>query len=140
MSTHQIAAKPLCWWMDTQFGLALLLPLPAWLILSALGSRPATSWWMLLLVAPLVEEFAFRGTLQGALLRTTVGKIQYGAISLANLITAALFGGAHAIHHSAAFDLLTFFPGLVFGYFRERYSLLLPAILLHSYYNLGLLW
>ncbi len=91
-------------------------------------------------MSPLIEEIAFRGTLQGLLLQSATGRVRVGVISVANGITALLFGVMHGLNHGSLVDLLTFFPGLVFGFFRERYALLLPVILLHSYYNAGLLW
>jgi len=126
-------------WHDKAFGIALLLPLPFWWLFHAQGWQSAANVWMLLLVSPLLEELAFRGTLQGLLLQSRWGVIRHGLISHANLLTAALFGLTHALLLGHSLALLTFFPGLLFGFFRERYQTLWPVIALHSYYNAGLL-
>lgn len=93
----------------------------------------------LFILTPAVEEVLFRGFLQGGLL----GKIWFKQItagfSRANLATSCVFAGVHVWQHP-----LILFPGyfavsLVLGFFRERYGGLLVPILLHGYYNLGLL-
>jgi membrane protease YdiL (CAAX protease family) len=113
--------------------------LPIWGALYLVGSKSDAAWWMLVIVAPVIEEFAFRGTLQSMLLRTNAGRLRYGSISGANLLTALTFGLAHVWVDGHPMGVLTFFPGLVFGFFRERYQSVSPAIVLHSYYNAGLL-
>lgn len=127
------------WWSDPWFRGALLLPLPVWGALYLLGAKPHAVWWMLVIVAPVIEELAFRGALLSMLQRWRVGKLRYGVMSGANLLTALAFGLAHALIDGHPLGLLTFFPGLVFGFFCERYHRVAPAIVLHSYYNAGLL-
>lgn len=104
-----------------------------------LGVKPLVAWWLLVIVAPIVEELAFRGALQTLLLCSHAGKLRYGAISGANALTASAFGLTHVWANGDPVGLLTFFPGIVFGFFRERYRGVPPAIVLHSYYNAGLL-
>lgn len=127
------------WWLDPWFRWALLLPLPVWGVFYWLGVPPSAAWWMLLIVAPVVEELAFRGTLQTLLRRWRAGRCKWRMISGANVLTALAFGVTHALVEGHISGLLTFFPGLVFGFFRERFHRVLPAIVLHSYYNAGLL-
>ncbi|CAK0757246.1 conserved hypothetical protein [Gammaproteobacteria bacterium] len=126
-------------WRDYWFGIALLLPLPFWGLFYVQGWQPITKGWTLLLIAPVLEEVAFRGTIQTLLIRTSFGRTHYGLISGANLLTAFLFSLTHVIVHGNFFGLLTLFPGLIFGFFRERYQCLMPVIVLHGYYNAGLL-
>lgn len=117
---------------------ALIAPLPVWMVMARFNITAVAPWWSLLLLAPVLEELAFRGTIQTLLLRPAWGRRSIGPISLANLITALLFGLAHAAVHGQPWAALTLLPGLVFGFFRERYQRLTPAILLHGWYNLGL--
>jgi membrane protease YdiL (CAAX protease family) len=127
------------WWLDPWFRGALLLPLPVWGCLSLMGTKPSAAWWMLLFFAPVIEELVFRGALQTLLLQSRVGKRRCGAVSGANALTALAFGLAHVLVNGHPWGMLTFFPGLVFGFFRERYQGVPPAIVLHAYYNAGLL-
>lgn len=81
----------------------------------------------------------FRGFLQGWLLRKTWFSKPAGGFSGANWLTSIAFASAHLWQH--AFVLV---PGylavsLVFGHFRERYKNIVAPILLHGYYNLGLI-
>jgi membrane protease YdiL (CAAX protease family) len=129
----------LTWWSDPWFRLALLLPLPVWGSFYLLGTKPHAAWWMLVIVTPVIEELAFRGALQTLLLRSVAGKLRCGAVSGANALTALAFGLAHVLVNGDPWGMLTFFPGMVFGFFRERYQGVPPAIALHGYYNAGLL-
>lgn len=94
-------------------------------------------WWLFsfLVWQPLLEEMLFRGALFGLLQQTPWGpKSRYG-VSLANLATAFAFSAFHLIHHSIPWALAVFVPGLLFGYFRERYASIWPAVALHIGYN-----
>ncbi len=93
----------------------------------------------LFLLLPVAEEVVFRGFLQGWLLRRAVFKRARYEISGANLATSFAFALAHLWQHPAWLFLGYFAVSLVLGYFRERYGSLLVPVLLHSYYNLGLL-
>jgi membrane protease YdiL (CAAX protease family) len=125
-------------WRDPLWWFTLLLPFPFWWVAHAQGWQPVASWWMLLLVAPVLEELVFRGALQGMFLRTAFGRMRYRLITVANVGAASLFALLHAFSHGTSLQLLTFFPGLVFGMVRDRYGRVGPAIFLHAYYNLGL--
>jgi len=119
----------------------------AWLILYLLY-RPQPSWQrigangeillLLCLVYPVVEELAFRGALQGWLLRYRSGRgAVVAGVSGANIVTTVLFVAAHLFYHPPLWALLVFIPSLIFGWFRERYQSVIPGILLHILYNSG---
>jgi len=78
------------------------------------------------------EELLFRGFLLGIL--KEFFSFGYLGISTANIITSAVFSLFHILSHPLIWALGVFFPGLIFGYFREKYNLL-PAVLLHFIYN-----
>lgn len=127
---------------DWQFWLVVLLPLLFWISWwLALPTRsnpaPASFWLNQVFLIPLIEELIFRGWLQGRLLRSQKMRRHCCQISFANLATALLFSVAHLITHPPLWALAVVIPALVFGYFRERYNSLYPAIFLHVYYNGG---
>ncbi len=78
------------------------------------------------------EELLFRGIILG-FLKKYIYSSNFG-ISSANILTAVIFSGFHLLNHPLLWALGTFFPALIFGYFREKYSLW-PAIFLHFIYN-----
>ena len=127
------------YWRDPALGVALLLPLPFWFWFHQQGGQPIAPWWILALAAPVLEELVFRGAIQGAALRAPLGRRSAFGISLANILAASLFATLHFFSHQSPAALLTFFPGVVFGFFRDRYGSVVPAIALHAYFNLGLL-
>ncbi len=81
------------------------------------------------------EEFFFRGWLLPTLARHVPQK--WGSLTLANILTAAIFALFHLLAHPLWWALGTFFPALIFGYFRERYASIWPAVFLHLFYNLS---
>ena len=92
-------------------------------------------FWFVLLVNAIWEEVAFRGIIWELLENKVKGNIYF--VSKLNVVVALLFALAHIIIGKATFyRLLTFFPGLVFGYFRENYDTLIIPISLHILYNL----
>lgn len=96
------------------------------------------SWWLLLSIAPLFEELAFRGLIQTELMRFPLGRAQRAGISGANLTTSLLFGLAHLTSSVVnAFAVLP--PSLVLGWLRERTGKVAPCIIVHAAYNGGLL-
>lgn len=138
----RLAPPPLIgrWWRDPIFAVALLLPLPVWIGLAWLGvAPPAIPLFQLLLLAPILEELAFRGAIQSSLYRLRPLQAAVWGFSGANGLTALLFATLHAVTRSDPTALLTLFPALIFGLLRDRHQSVLPAILLHSYYNAGLL-
>jgi len=88
-------------------------------------------------IYPILEEWLFRGLLQPLLLRQRVGRAVFLGFSGANLIATFLFVIAHFFRHPPMWAALVVFPSLIFGWFRDRYQRVYPAILLHCFYNLG---
>lgn len=97
--------------------------------------RPLDPKAVLLFMAvhPLVEELAFRGAVQEALLWRLPRR--FGPLSLANLITSLIFATMHLGTRAVWLAAATFLPSLLFGYFRERHGSLLSPIVLHAFYN-----
>jgi len=90
-----------------------------------------------LFVVAVPEEFFYRGYLQGRLREAyPQGRLFLGArLGPAFFFTAALFAIGHlSIFH--VWRLAVFFPGLVFGWLRERTGTVLGASLLHAGFNL----
>ena len=99
----------------------------------------ASSPWLLvsfLLLYPVVEEWVFRGVLQGELLKREWGKMRGIGISNANLVTSIVFVLLHMVNHPPSWALAVLVPSLVLGHFRERHESLLPPIILHPLFNL----
>lgn len=99
--------------------------------------------WMpllsLVLWAPVVEELAFRGVVQGYLSTGIWGRRTIVGLSVANIVAAVLFTAWHLVYRTDLTAWLVFFPALVFGYFRDRYGSLVPCVILHAAYNAALL-
>ncbi len=136
--------KNLC--CDRLFWLALLAGPVTWATL--LAWQPATpftqgetaQWGRLLLLAglyPLLEEWLFRGLLQPQLLTWRPLRARALGLSGANWLASLLFGAAHLLAHPPLWAAAVIIPSLVFGAFRDRYQSVVPAIILHSFYNLG---
>lgn len=99
----------------------------------------AVSTIALFSLIPIAEEVLFRGFLQGGMLsKSKLRKITAG-FSRANWLTSIAFAAAHVWQHPLMLAPGYFTVSLVLGYFRERYNGILVPVLLHSYYNLGLL-
>lgn len=113
--------------------LALLLRL--WL---GPPAAAGTALLLMLTLVPLLEELAFRGALQPALLRITGGR-RAGPLSLANLLTSLAFSALHGLRRPAAAAAGVFLPSLLFGWFRERHDSVLPPLLLHLCWNMAVL-
>ena len=94
---------------------------------------------MLVVVYPVLEELAFRGLVQGLLLRPRWGRYRAGPLSLANVLTTLAFAMSHWPRGSNLLALGVVPPGLIFGYFRERHDGLLSPVLLHGWYNLSVI-
>ncbi|MDO6441659.1 MULTISPECIES: JDVT-CTERM system glutamic-type intramembrane protease [unclassified Marinobacter] len=110
--------------------------------LAGRGAELDTSWMALVslvLWAPVVEEFAFRGVVQGYLGDTAFGKRCLAGLSFANLIAALLFTVWHLVYRTDLLAWLVFFPALAFGYFRDRHGSLVPCVILHGAWNAALL-
>lgn len=132
---------------DRHFGAALGAAPFFWALLWLVQAAPPDLAWPLrapvpfllaVLVYPVLEEASFRGWLQPILReRWTWGPRQWRGVSAANLITALLFGASHLIWHTTPQALAVVLPGLVFGYFRDRYGRIGPSVVLHIVYNSG---
>lgn len=92
------------------------------------------------LVFPVLEELAFRGFLQSTLYGTHWGAQTKLGISHANVLTSVAFAAMHLMQHSPLWAVLTIFPSLIFGFFRDRYGSTTPSIVLHIFYNAGYFW
>jgi uncharacterized protein len=110
-----------------------------WFLLPPGYSQPVASepWRLLgfLLLYPVIEEWLFRGLLQGELLRRPWGPSRYLGISIANLLTTVAFVLLHFVHQPPGWALAVAVPSLVLGHFRERYSSLWPPVMLHVLFN-----
>ena len=86
---------------------------------------------------PVVEELAFRGIMQGVLLRTRLGRIRLAGLSGANGLTSLAFVVLHIVHQPWPWALAVFAPSLLFGYFRDRSGSVLPPLVMHVVFNLA---
>jgi len=115
----------------------------ALLLLGNLGFMrvaPSTSLnavFLMLLVAPVLEEFAFRGALldlaQATLQR--FGVANAGPVTRANLITSVLFAACHLPYQSVVLSIGVLLPSLLLGRIRELTGSVLPCIMLHAWFN-----
>jgi len=127
---------------DKTFGAAMVIaPILLWgLIYFIPEARSSAISWpmpavMLILIAPVIEELAFRGWLQGLLTGTRLGKIMHAGVSGQNMVTSLCFAAFHLVSHTWLWSLAVVAPSLIFGFFRDRYQSVIPAILLHAYFN-----
>ncbi len=132
------AASLLRVWRDPAFlTLAAAGPVVA-LVLGAAGLPVAPANlapWLLIVVFPLAEELAFRGLLQGQLLRFEKLRRSRAGFSAANLVVTALFVLAHLPLRGPLTAVLVLVPSLAFGWVRDRYAAVWPAAVLHGIYN-----
>jgi len=127
-------------WSALLAGPATWVALHFWLPSASVQSEPLNQWWTLLLLAglyPLLEEWLFRGLLQPQLLTFRPLRARFLGLSNANLLTSLLFATAHLFVQSPLWAAAVIVPSLIFGAFRDRYQNVVPAIILHSFYNLG---
>ncbi len=112
--------------------------LPAWD--GAYLKGGAASAIALVALISIAEEVLFRGFLQGGLLSRESFKPVTAGFSRANWLTSIAFACAHIWQHPLMLIPGYFAVSLVLGFFRERYGGILVPVLLHSYYNIGLLF
>ena len=130
---------------DPRFLAALLAAGGGWLLLwLLLPVQPMTlpqvwSWafFSLVLWQPFWEEVLFRGFLQGQLHKHPWGRQAWQGMTVANLVTSLVFMLGHWLSHPPLWATMVLIPALVFGYFRDRYASVYPAIALHTFYNAG---
>jgi uncharacterized protein len=130
--------------VDRQLVLAFVVPLLIWPWVPGWDSDSLRdgqfTYLALFLLTPVVEEVVFRGFLQGWLLNKVWYRKQTGGISRANWFTSLFFACAHLWQHALMLVPGYFLVSLLLGHFRERYHGILVPVLLHGYYNLGLLF
>ncbi|MDH5229183.1 MAG: JDVT-CTERM system glutamic-type intramembrane protease [Gammaproteobacteria bacterium] len=85
-------------------------------------------------VYPLLEEYVFRGLFQTYCLKKLQGSINPW-LSFANLITSVVFACSHLLVNFTLLSVLTFFPSLIYGYYREKYNTIAPCVGLHVSFN-----
>jgi CAAX protease family protein len=91
-----------------------------------------------LLVVALPEELFYRGWLQGSLARAAPGRgatVLGARLGAGFLLTQALFAAGHLVSLQP-WRLGTFFPGLLFGWLRERTGGLAAPVVAHALSNL----
>lgn len=91
-----------------------------------------------LLVVALPEELFYRGWLQGSLARAAPGRgvtVLGARLGGGFLLTQALFAAGHLVSLQP-WRLGTFFPGLLFGWLRERTGGLAAPVVAHALSNL----
>jgi uncharacterized protein len=123
-----LALGPMAWFSMIVF--FTFQPLP-WHAIWSPGFLSVTIW------QPLFEELLFRGIVQGYLLQSMPGQKTWFGLSTANLLTSFLFSLAHLANHSISWSLLVFVPSLCFGFVRDRFGSIYPAVALHAFYNTG---
>ncbi len=113
------------------FYLCLFLFIPPHLKIEPTASFFATQFFLV----AFPEELFFRGVLL-PIFKTHLPHSWKGW-SLANVFTAFIFACLHLFTHPLFWALGTFFPALIFGYFREKHQSLWPSIVLHFFYNIS---
>lgn len=95
------------------------------------GSESAAARWILIVsavvLAPLLEEFVFRGLVQSGLL--SVVKNRWAVV----LISSLFFAGIHTVAWQALPGL--FVLGVVLGWVYEKRGSLWPGVLIHAGFN-----
>jgi len=102
-----------------------------------------TPWWLLelllvhLLVVALPEETFYRGYVQARLAPLFRRRIRVLGADLGApvVVASALFALSHLVAIPAPFRLAVFFPGLLFGWLRERTGSLVAPVVLHALSN-----
>ena len=89
------------------------------------------------LLYPIVEELVFRDLLQKKLWQTPLNRLSIYCISMPNIATSIIFTAFHFLAHPPLWAVSVFIPSLVYGFLRDRYQHVLPAVLLHVFYNGG---
>ena len=120
-------------WLLKLCGINLLLQQGA-------GLQSGWTYWIVyqFLYAALTEEVFFRGYLQSniiTLMRKSTNKQRKVRRYSAVFISAILFGAAHVVIRSQIAGILTFFPGLVFGWLFLRTRSLVAPVLFHGLAN-----
>lgn len=105
------------------------------------GDLPVPTWRieiLTLLVAPILEELAFRGALQD-LCRAILARLNLGdtgPISVSNLATSLAFAACHLHDQPVAVAWAMVLPSLLLGRLREVSNSVWACVLLHAWFNL----
>jgi len=125
--------------VDKQFWVAIVAALIVWILVyffaSALIVKSEFNPIYAIFLYPIIEELVFRGLIQDYLHTKFAGTV--AQLSLANILTTILFVLLHLVYHPILWALAVFIPSLIFGYFKDRANHVLPAIILHIFYNFG---
>ena len=92
-------------------------------------AEPVFSFISVVLVAPIIEEFLFRGFLHSQLRRSFLK--DWGAIAVSSLVWTAIH-----FQYEIGILFILFLFGLFLGYFRMKYNSLLIPVTLHALNNL----
>lgn len=131
---------------DPHLVLALMAAVPVWVgLLMWAGPwmrvpQGVWAWCSLLLVQPCLEEWVFRGLLQGEALRLTTWRgrpARLGPVTWANALVTLAFVALHLLTTPVAWALAVAAPSLVLGHLRERFNSVWPAVWVHAIYNMG---
>jgi len=101
------------------------------------------SWWLLellllhLIVVAFPEEVFYRGYVQSRLAPLFRRRVRVFGVGIGgNVIAAsALFAASHLVASPSVFRLAVFFPGLLFGYLREKTGSVVAPAVLHAMCN-----
>ena len=135
-------------WRDQQFWLAMAAGPVFWVAYAWLAKQPPnwggpTNWVGFLyvaLVTPVIEEWVFRGWLQGRLLPERFRRTKWAGLTQANIITSIVFVSLHFLYHPPLWAASVLFPSLLFGYFRDRHKGIGACVALHIFFNMGFFW
>lgn len=91
----------------------------------------------LAVAAPVMEELAFRGAMQGWIRDYRWGRRRWLGLTRANRLTSLLFTSVHFLYHPPVWALAVLGPSLIFGHLRDRTGSVWPCMALHILYNAG---
>lgn len=147
--SEQLGLQP-ChpWHRDGWFVTALLAGVVFWGLLWLTTPVAPLTWYQVLswrffslaLWQPCWEELLFRGVLQGYVRQYSWGRWCWHGLTGANVLASGLFVLGHVATHPPGWALAVFGPALLFGWLRDRYGTVYPALVLHAWYNAGYFW
>jgi membrane protease YdiL (CAAX protease family) len=128
-------------WVHVLSAMALAFPVWICFILFSPGyaccNVPDFSRFLVVVcITPVAEEIIFRGAIQ-TMFEKRFNQWEWAILSAPNLLTSIVFGAIHFLISFRPSALLVFFPGLVFGYLREKQKSLAAPMLVHAFYNFG---